>query len=279
MTDIYFGLALIGGLSALLFFWALTLSRQVPRPYIDGLAVLTVAGLLLYTRFLWDSLLLCQWLPFSNLIVVGNWFPLSAAFLAGLAWQRVPGRIVRKALSVTALMGAASFSAVYPLLGAAPDCGKSWLGDVCLQTSSQTCSPASAATLLRAYGIAATEQEMADLCLTRGGTTWPGLYHGLKAKTEGTIWDVQAFEWTVDDLRSRTDPAILSVGLEKGGRFDPAYEREWGWTPGVAHTVVYFRYWNAHRIDMADPSVGRELWSEDDLRLLWRGRGMRLVRR
>ena len=35
-----------------------------------------------------------------------------------------------------------------------------------------------------------TEQEMAELCLTRHGTSWQGLYRGLKLKTAGTGWDV-----------------------------------------------------------------------------------------
>src|SRR5260221_7046371 len=43
-------------------------------------------------------------------------------------------------------------------------------------------------TLFRS-GISATEQEMADLCITRRGTYWQGLYRGLKLKTAGTLWE------------------------------------------------------------------------------------------
>jgi hypothetical protein len=40
---------------------------------------------------------------------------------------------------------------------------------ICLQTTGYSCAPASAATLLHQYGEAATEDEMASLCVTRGG--------------------------------------------------------------------------------------------------------------
>jgi hypothetical protein len=74
----------------------------------------------------------------------------------------------RRSYTAALLAGVAGLAAVIPLLGNVPKCGEHWdrLG-TCLQTTRYTCSPAAAATLLRKYDIDATEQEMAELCLTR----------------------------------------------------------------------------------------------------------------
>ena len=42
----------------------------------------------------------------------------------------------------------------------------SWSGEVCCQTTASTCGPACAATMLRHFGIQATEQELARRCHT-----------------------------------------------------------------------------------------------------------------
>lgn len=60
----------------------------------------------------------------------------------------------------------------------------------CRQTSGYSCSAASAAMLLHRHGIAATEREMAELCVTMnggiagGGTSASGLMRGLRLKTD-----------------------------------------------------------------------------------------------
>jgi hypothetical protein len=59
---------------------------------------------------------------------------------------------------------------------------------ICLQTTGYSCGPASAATLLHHYGVQATEDEMAQLCVTRGGgvrsagTSDAGILRGLRHK-------------------------------------------------------------------------------------------------
>ncbi len=60
----------------------------------------------------------------------------------------------------------------------------------------------------------------------------------------------------------------------------PEYPKnEWGWTPGVGHTVVVFGFTDDGRVEVGDPAVGREHWTVDDLRVLWNGEGLRFVRR
>ena len=106
-----------------------------------------------------------------------------------------------------------------------------------------------------------------------------GLYRGLRLKTDGTPWKVEVFRGDVAALRAWPGPAILSVRLDRGGGVDPRYERLWGWTPGLNHTVVFYRFRGDGKADVGDPSVGREHWRAEDVRVLWHGDGMRLVSR
>jgi hypothetical protein len=169
-----------------------------------------------------------------------------------------------------------------PLWGSAPRCHDRWDGDFCVQTTDWTCTAACAATLLEAHGIRATEQEMAELCLTRAGTQWQGLYRGLKLKTASTPWDVEVVHGGFDRLRALHDgPAILAAGVPRGTGVARIYTERYGWTPGEWHSVLFFGFRGNGLVAMGDPtpSIGRENWSEDDLRVLWRGRGMRLIPR
>jgi ABC-type bacteriocin/lantibiotic exporter with double-glycine peptidase domain len=221
-------------------------------------------------------------LPFASLIVLGNWFLPVMGFLAGIVWRRVPGGVWRKSISVVALGVSGGYATLAPLLGRAPDCRDNWEHGVCVQTTNKTCTPACAATLLSWHGIPAREQEMAELCLTRDGTTWQGLYRGLKLKTVGTPWDVQVVQCESERLKELSgSPLILSVGLERDVSADREYETEWGWTPGVRHSVVLRGFTVDGQAEIADPAPNStfERWSPETLRVLWRGTAVRLVPR
>lgn len=279
MGDLYFGLLFLAALSAALFGVGRTIGLRVSTRGVNRLSALTVVVLIAYIVCVWDQTALVRWLPYSNLIVLGNWFPFEAALLGGLASAQSSMPAWRRGLTVTALQLAGIFVVLSPLMGTAPQCGHAWSEGVCLQTTKQTCSAASAATLLQMHGIAATEQEMADLCLTRRGTNWMGLYRGLKKKTAGTEWDVEVFTGSADELRSRS-PAILSVGLSRLAQADPLYQTELGWTPGVRHSVVLLGFvTDLVEIGEPTPDAGRERWTNSDLQELYLGQGMRLVRR
>lgn len=66
--------------------------------------------------------------------------------------------------------------------------GKTDARGICHQTSGYSCSAAAAVMLLHRHGIAATEQEMAELCVTRAGnsrvagTSESGAMRGLRRK-------------------------------------------------------------------------------------------------
>ena len=282
MNDLVLAAATLAGVSLALFFAAKRLSKRLSPRAATLAATAAVLAMIVYVALLWDNVLLARWLPFSGLIILGNWFPLFVSIVGGIAWDRLPGNRVRKGAYMAGLAGIGVFAVAHPLLGSTPRCQNLWDEDVCLQTSEDTCSPACAATLLKAVGIESTEQELADLCLTRpGGTTWQGLYRGLKSKTRGSDWDVEVFALETSALRALDGPAILAVGVPKGADVDPIYTEQYGWTPGEQHSVLYYGYASDDRVDMAEPTpgVGHEQWSADDLAVLYRGRGLRLVRR
>jgi hypothetical protein len=222
--------------------------------------------------------------PLSSLIVLGNWFPVFAAFLAGTLWNRTPGKARRKSLFVAALLLAAFLSVVRPLQGLPPECEDRWSNVICLQTSPATCSPACAATLLEMHHIHANEGEMATLCLTREGTHWKGLYRGLKLKTEDEVWDVEFFRCSYAELRQKQKemphaPMILTVQYESSMADKLSDGAKEGWLPGVSHSIVLVAFRSDGSISVADPTTGAESWTESDLKFLWQGEGMRLVQR
>jgi hypothetical protein len=284
MADLYIGLVILGGFSIALFLGSLWCSYRISRLLSDLLAILVVVVMFFYIRHLWYNVRLTAILPFSNLVVIGNWLPPLAGLLAGFAWRRIYGRIVRKTLCTSALAIVAGYAAVLPMLGEPPRCFDEWDGDgICLQTTQHSCTPASAATLLRLHGIAATEEEMAELCLTREGTTWMGLYRGLKRKTQGTRWDVEVIECRAGELpRTPTEPMILSVGLgSEIAERDESRFAEWGWRPGQGHSVVLLSGSTPGGFKIADPTPGYgiEIWSSMNLEELFQGTAVRLVER
>lgn len=281
MLDLYLGF--LGMLAAMagVFAGAYALFKRVPRWVAHVAATLSVLGLWLFHRYVLDGVFVTKLLPFSNVMVLGNALPLFGAFLAGLAWARIEGTRLRKAFSVVPLLAVACYALVRPLSGSAPKARDRWQKGVCLQTSYQSCGAACAATLLKAHGIEANEAEMIEACVTRDrGTLNHGLFRGLKRKTAGTAWDAQMFSGTLDDLRALDgEPAILIVELQKGADVDPRYEQEWGWLPGVRHSVVFYGFNEDGRIEMGDPAIGREYWHAGALEVLWQGQALRLRRR
>lgn len=284
MADLYIGLVVLGGLAIVLFFGSLWCSYRISRVLSDLVAILVVLVMFFYIRHLWYDARLTRILPFSNLIVIGNWLPLLSGLLAGFAWRRIYGRIYRKTLCTSALAAAAGYAAVVPILGEPPACDNQWDRDgICQQTTMHTCTAASAATLLRLHSIDATEAEMADLCLTREGTTWMGLYRGLMHKTRGTRWNVEVIECDAADIPDQaTTPMILSVGL--GSQViarDETRLAEWGWRRGRGHSVLLLGRRGLGHFKIADPTPGYgiELWDTRDLEDLFQGTAVRLIER
>ncbi len=111
---------------------------------------------------------------------------------------------------------------------------------------------------------------MAELCLTRRGTTWGGLVRGLALKLNDEPLAVRASHLTLEELTALGRPAILKVGLESHDE-RAASLRRGGWRVGQAHSVVFLGLTSGNRVRIADPSTGLEYWSIDDLLALWHG--------
>ena len=283
MYDIYWGLLLSLAVSAGCYVVALRFAQGVPQRVSGLLVVVTLLAMFVYMRDFWNSQNTAELLPLPNLIILGNWLPWAVSIIAGVAWQLIRGYRWKRVFYTGSLLGMGFFSMVHPVLGWPPSCRDEWDGEVCLQTTEDTCSPAAAATLLKAFQIEANESEMTSLCLTRDrGTYWQGLYRGLKIKTRDTNWDVFTFsDVTLAELKNlaRQGPVILTVGVPKGVPVDQRYVEDWGWRPGISHSVVLYRFMSNGMVRIGDPSVGLESWTETDLRILWQGKGLRLVDR
>ena len=277
--DLVYGFGVMTGLTMTLFLLGIVIGGRVSRTTSLILLGVGVVGIVLYLVYLWDDILLANLLPFSNLVVVGNWLPPMTGLIAGIAWKSMPGSL-RRRNGYTAVEFLIAFLAMLlPVWGSAPECANEWKGQVCLQTSNQTCTAACAATLLRLHGIDTSEQEMAELCLTNhSGTSWQGLYRGLTLKTKGTRFQVQVLPCDPHDLPLLTHTnAILSVGIPKGVEVDPIYTEDYGWGIGELHSVVFFGFNQAGDAIIGDPEVGMEPWSWEDLQVLIRGRAIRLI--
>jgi len=89
-------------------------------------------------------------------------------------------------------------------------------GPVQAQSTHWSCGAASAVNLLAAHGIASTEREMGELCLTMPyrGTTTPRFVRGLtrKLEAEGSALRVRAADrLSMDDLDRFPRPCIVGV--------------------------------------------------------------------
>ena len=180
-----------------------------------------------------------------------------------------------------ALAGAALAAIGWPLLSIAlrppPEGQNKWEGPVAMQTSWATCSPAAAATLLTAEGISVSEREMIPLCLTDyEGTPTLGLYRGIQLVASRNNRQVEVVDRRLERLLQEDDwPVLAAVRLPRGVD-DPRFEQEWGWIPGMGHSVVILRRTEGGQFLIADPAIGLELWPESKLKTLWQGNGLRV---
>jgi hypothetical protein len=281
MTDLYVASLVLALVSVAAYAVGLVVGRQAPRVLGTALAGLVLVASVWFIAKFWGDVRLAALFPYTGLPALANLQVPLMLFMGGIVWSVTPGTARRKAPLAVALVLAAAWSAYRPYSHGDPPIGPPrWApGDVCLQSSDATCSPAAAVTLLQLVGVETTEAEMAELCLTTSrGTSTYGLYRGLRIKLRGTGYTIVPFHGTAEQLREAGTPAILTVGLRPDEAFDERYVVQWGWQPGVQHTVVLFRFLPNGQPDIGDPSVGRERWNDEALRVLWHGQGFRLVR-
>jgi len=278
MQDVIAGYIIVGFLSLGGFFVARAWTKDWSVFALNQCAFAVVALVGLYTAFIWESLFLTELLPFSNLIILSNVYPLAALVLAAIASNRLRDHGWRRVIPMTGLLGAGVWSLIYPLMGQAPECQINWDSQgICYQTTDQTCTAACAATLLNYYDISTTEEEMAELCLTREGTSWKGFYRGLKLKTNDTPYRVRMGYLTADELAFARRPVVLRVGKRAWFGTANAAGLPEGWKAGEIHSVVCLGQVRGYYV-IADPNpdIGIEFWSEEELLKVWDGHSARL---
>lgn len=320
MQDIRLAIALLAFLSIAVVWLTLKIARRLSPRLLDLAAVGVMALIALYLNSVWGKLWIVKYIPLPSVIVLSNWFPLLLAALGGVMWVRLDPNSddstidedepranessqpdarnveasalaawanVRRITAAIVLTLGGIYSVMHFIPRSPPECGNEWFDPrppavwpVCHQTTPDTCSAAACATILFTLGIESTEQEMARLCLTRSGTTWLGMYHGLSTKLLYTDFHTEFFEGDIDRLTEVTadHPALLCCLLDPDiAEVIPEFEIYDGWKPGTAHTVVYFGMHNGFHV-IGDPSVGYEAWSDVYLNTLWTGEGLRIVR-
>ena len=283
MNDLGIAIAVMMILSALLgiITWiAAPLERQ--RQML--LIAVSAFGMFAFLFYAAGRLFWAQWIPHSAVIIWSNWTPVLAAIAAGVCCKLAETPLWRRLIMGGSLSMISVAAACWPFLNIAlrpqPDGGDVFAGPVALQTSWATCSPAAAATFLTASGIHVTEADMVPLCLTdASGTPTLGLYRGVKLVANEFDQDVAVTSLTLSQLITSNQnwPVLLMVRLPMTGVDDRRYADQWGWIPGMGHSVVALGRTADGRLLIADPSKGLEAWTENDLKVLWHGDGIMLA--
>ncbi len=234
-----------------------------------------------FLMYQWGQLHWARWIPVSAAIIYSNLTAVFAAMASGWAWRLMNMPRWRRA-TLSILLAITSIVTIHwPLLSIAlrpaPEGGDVWVLGVAKQTSWATCSPAAAATLFRAEGIKVSEAEMIPLCLTdESGTPTLGLYRGIKLVAERNDRSVSIVNSSLDQLMADNDwPVLLAVRLPYGVE-DRRYEEQWGWIPGMGHSVVALGRTDQGYFLIGDPSVGLERWTREEMEILWQGSGIRI---
>src|SRR6266508_1107007 len=116
MGDLALAYGVLALLALGLFLISGSLARRFSPRAADVAALAVVLLLFFYVRTLWYDPRLAGWLPFSSLIVLGNWLPLFAAVLAGIVWSKQFHSHWRRRALLVELTGAGLTAAIYPLL-------------------------------------------------------------------------------------------------------------------------------------------------------------------
>lgn len=245
------------------------------------LLALSILSTILFLVYLAGQLFWARIVPHSAAIIFTNLAAVTAGLAAGWAARLPRTPRWRRTIMSLALAGASLAFILWPILSIAlrppPEGQNKWAGPVAMQSSWATCSPAAAATLLTSVGIPTSERDLIPLCLTDyDGTPTLGLYRGIKLVAARNNRQVEIVDSRLERLIADDDwPVLAAVRLPRGVD-DPRFEQEWGWIPGMGHSVVILRRTGGGDFLVADPAIGLELWSESKLQTLWQGSGLRV---
>ncbi len=263
MTDLQLSLGIMGALCVLAWGmgWRLQGGGRVRAA--RWVTLLMTGVMCVYLTCLWDAPILVKLLPYSGVIILGNWLPVMGAWFAGVCSSTAGIPMWRRVIFSAGLMGLSVYSLMSPLIGESPRCMNVEFERILeFQTTEQTCSAACAASLLRLHGIDATEKELTDLCLTREGTHWMGVYRGLMLKTAGTEWRVVVERLSGEELAGAgRAPGVLSLTFHGRAAYRPQGTES---AQNTGHSVVSLGTDRSGSLRVFDPSpdYGFETWDE-----------------
>jgi hypothetical protein len=167
--------------------------------------------------------------------------------LIGVAGGSV-ATLLPRVLLILPLLGVAAFSIapiIKPFIGPIPSgtLRDQWDGEICLQSTPSTCGAASTASILKRFGVEATESDLAAEAHSYSGGT-EAWYLARAARSRG--FDVD-FAFSPGFSPEDGLPAVVGVRLGSIGHFIPILGRE------------------GERFIIGDPLRGRELLSPEEL--------------
>lgn len=281
MTDLITAIVLMTLLSIAAGWLSSRIAYSAQGQWNVALLAISIVAAIFFQFYASGQLFWARLVSSSAAIIYTNLAAIFAALAAGWV-MRIPNTPRWRKIGLAIMLSLMSIAAIlWPLLSIAvrppPPGGDNWQADVAMQTSWATCSPAAAATLLRAEGIRTSEREMIPLCLTdSAGTPTLGLYRGIKLMADQNQRSVEVLNRSISELDAADDwPVLLAVRLPFGVE-DRRYADQWGWIPGMGHSVVVLERTGEGGFLIADPAVGPETWTRDDLDLLWHGAGLRI---
>ena len=274
MVDIQIAIFIMVFIFSMLFLLSYFLYNKLGKTGKAVFSIGVISLILLHVFVLADSTWWPKILPVKAIIVYSNLLIPLCGTLSGIIWANKKLYKFRRILVMTLLL----FLAFTPTITQIPlkqaQFHNIWNDDICIQTSQTSCVPAAATTLLKHFGIETNEQEMAKLSLTQpDGTSLFGLFRALKIKTQDSQYQVLLGKAGLEKLRKDIPlPVILIVCLdEETNKNNPRYSEKWGWGVGVTHSVVLFKFIDNDKIEIGDPSIGRETWNTKALEDLWHG--------
>lgn len=261
MSDLVIAIAVMIAVCVAAFRIGFRWGQSESLPFRIAVQILALLLMAAYLGLLWNRPVLSRILPASSLIIVSNWLPMWGSFFVGVLMSTPDTPRVRRCSLSLLTAALAAYSMVAPILGNPPECAATSAGnDFQHQTTPFTCSAACAASLLRLHGVDASESELAELCLTREGTHWMGVYRGLKLKTQNTDWIVAVEPYSRELLQQPMEaPGVLCFTFDES-RFRGLSDH--GFENGRGHSVVVLGTSVPGYVSVFDPApdYGAEEW-------------------
>ncbi|MFH1227762.1 MAG: cysteine peptidase family C39 domain-containing protein [Planctomycetota bacterium] len=231
-------------------------------------AIISEAVILLYVVFRyypeWEYRLIPLFIyPFTEVV---SFIPFAMLFF-GFTIRRTKTRWLPMELAIIAglvfVYGLYRVEWIYPGQNIKQSAFRVTKDGVCMQSTGYTCGAASAVTLLKWWGIEATEVEMAYLSHTRKrlGVEMVQLTRAVayKASAKRLTTDIREMSWKT--LKRLGVPCIVNVK----------------WTPPFINHMVVVMSASEEKVVIADPLCGTKNWSKQEFLDNWRGTGIYII--